>query len=253
MEHRQPLILYSSSSDSDSDKNRPIRRGDALREASGRRPSLHPLTINTVAELLKLRARTSSNRTSNNSFHLDTNTTIPLEPEPLQVALQASRVAAEALSRRQETSRQDGMQLTALEQQTVAGRIVGVALRWSVLEAALIAQCRQATWIARYGDYDSFGILATELHADDDNNNDERNCTSTASTSDIRRRIAVHERIQQDPMFGLNRAECLLALFLHQVEAPELKRKNMTVPDNSVVDFLDADRKTVLLGEFDTQ
>ena len=232
------LVLCSSSS------NRPIG-GDALREASGRRPSLHPLTINTVAELLKLRARARNNITT-----IATTTMTPEPEEPLQVALHAGRVAAEAIARRQETSRQDGMKLTTVEQQTVAGRVVGVALRWSVLEAALVTQCRRAPWIVRYEEQDSFGVLAEELSTD---NNNDNNSTATTAASDNSIRIAVDQRIQADPLFGLNRAECLLALFLHQVEAPELKRKNITVPDDSVVDFLDAERKKVLLGEADTE
>ena len=197
----------------------------------------------TTADLLKLRARSSSDTTT-------TTTTTKVasdQKEPLQVAMQAARVAAEAIARRQESSQQDGMSLTVAEQQTVAGRVVGVALRWSVLESALVAQCRRASWVIQYGECDSFGVLAEELVLDD-NRNDSTTTTSTSGdTSPSSITTALHQRIQQDPLFGLNRAECLLALFLHQVEIPELQRKNVTVPDDSVIDFLDADRKTVLL------
>ena len=232
------LVLYSSHDNNDSNNSRPIR-GDALREASGRRPSLHPLTINAVADLLKVRARSS-----------DTTTTTKVasdQDEPLQVAMQAARVAAEAIARRQKSSQQDGMSLTVAEQQTVAGRVVGVALRWSVLETALVAQCRRASWVLQYGECDSFGVLAEELARDDNRKDSTTTTTTSGDTSPSSIRTALHQRIQQDPLFGLNRAECLLALFLHQVEIPELQRKNVTVPDDSVIDFLDADRKTVLL------
>jgi len=197
-------------------------RGDPLREASGIRPSLHPLTINTVAELLKVRARRDPG--------------VPLRVtddgvQPLQVALQAGRIAAEAIQKRQGTSEQDGMTLNAEEQQTVAGRIVGVAMRLHELEAALVAKCQEAGWVAKYAEWDSFGVLAEENDDDDD-----------------KHETAVDQRIKDDPLFAMNRAECLLALFLQQVEAPELAEKKLTVPDNSEVDFLDSDRKKVLLG-----
>ena len=161
--------------------------------------------------------------------------------------MQAARVAAEAIARRQESSQQDGMSLTVAEQQTVAGRVVGVTLRWSVLETALVAQCRRASWVLQYGECDIFGVLAEELVLDDNRNASTTMTTTSGDTSPSSIRTALHQRIQQDPLFGLNRAECLLALFLHQVEIPELQRKNVTVPDDSVIDFLDADRKTVLL------
>ena len=199
-------------------------RGDPLREASGIRPSLHPLTINTIAELLKIRAK----RDASTPLRI-----VEGVVEPLQVALSASRIAAEAIQKRQETSEEDGMTLTLAEQQTVAGRIVGVAMRLSELEAELHSKCREASWIAKYGEWDSFGVLSSSKGEE----KEEDDLTA-----------AVDDRIRMDPLFGITRAECLLALFLHQVEAPELAQKNTTVQDNSVVDFLDADRKEVLLG-----
>lgn len=193
--------------------------GDPLREATGIRPSLHPLTINTIAEALKLRAKNDPE--------------IPLQigvanVEPLQVALTASRIAAEAIQKRQESSEADGMSLTAEEQQTVAGRVLGVVMRLNELERELVERCQTAVWIAKYGEWDSFGILQNE----------------NVKTNDDE---GVSERIKMDPLFTMNRAECVLALFLHQVEAPELATKNATVQDGSKVDFLDADRKDVLL------
>jgi len=45
----------------------------------------------------------------------------------------------------------------------------------------------------------------------------------------------------------MNRAECLLAIFLEEVEIPQLKKLNETVPDESKIDFLDDDRREVVL------
>lgn len=197
--------------------NRPLSqtRGDPLREKTGIRPSLHPMTINAIAEALKLRA------TGNATL------TVTDKVAPLQVALEAGRIAAEAIQKRQATSRDDGMVLLPEEQQTVAGRVLGVIMRFEQLEDLLNQKCQSASWIAKYNEWNSFGILS-----------DERDSLITQ----------VHDRIKRDPLFTLNRAECLLALYLKSVEAPELALKNATVQDNSQVDFLDADRAEVLLS-----
>jgi hypothetical protein len=188
-------------------------RGDPVREASGIRPSLHPLTINIISEALKVRAR------NDDAIPLRLSATI----EPLQVAIAAGKLASNAIQKRQDSSGSDGMKLTVEEQQIVAGRVVGVVMRFTELEGTLHKKCQAASWIAKYGEWDSFGVLPDE-------------------TSDV------DERLLSDPLFTMNRAECLLALFLGEVEAPELARKNATVSDNSKVDFLDADRLEVLLG-----
>lgn len=194
--------------------------GDPLRQATGIRPSLHPITINCLAEILQGRAKGTPPFASNND-----NNTAP----PIELALQASRVATEALAQRQSTTDPlDGMELTLLEQQTVAGRVVGVTVRLSPLEGALREKCQAASWIAKYQDQDRFGILPDECSSDDDD-------------------ARLNDRIRIDPLFALSRAECLLALFLHTVEIPELAAKNVTVPDQSKIDFLDEDRMEVLL------
>jgi len=55
-------------------------------------------------------------------------------------------------------------------------------------------------------------------------------------------------RIRDDPLFRMCRAECLLAIFLQAVEVPKLLEVGETVAGGSTVDFLDEDRKEVLLS-----
>ena len=212
--------------------------GDPLREATGIRPSLHPVTINAIAEALKVRAKKnddddvddddvlSINKNNNNNNNIFRQTVV----EPLQLATTAGGIAAEALQKRQSSSAQDGMTLTPKEEQTVAGRVVGVVMRLDELENALRDKCRQAGWIAKYNEWGSFGILSNEKDGEEDH-------------------ARIDEQILRDPLFCMNRAECLLALFLAQVEAPALEKIGETVPGGSVVDFLDDDRKEVLLGD----
>ena len=189
-------------------------QGDPLRAATGIRPSLHPLTINAISTVLKKRCNTNSN------LRVDAP-----GAKGLDVALAAGQIAAEALQKRQEQSQQDDMTLTPEEGQTVAGRVVGVTMRLPELEALLLEKCKAASWIAKYGEWSTFGVVSPD---------------ETLET--------VNQQIAKDPLFCLNRAECLLALFLDSVEKPELVAKGANVPDQSRIDFLDADRTEVLIG-----
>jgi hypothetical protein len=109
-----------------------LPRDDPVR--SSNRASLHPLTINILSDLLQLRARGDSPPfvTAKNATTINSSTVTPLE-----LAIGVSRMAVEKLRTRQELSNVDGMSLTPEEQQTVAGRVVGVTMRLSMLEADL--------------------------------------------------------------------------------------------------------------------
>lgn len=188
-------------------------KADPIREASGVRPSLHPVVINALADVLKMRAQKKA--------PLE----VTAEVDAVQVAMAASGIAAEAVAKRQQTSNQDDMLLTTEEEKTVVGRIVGVTMRLRELESILYEQCKSTSWIGKYNEWGSFGTLQDESSED-----------------------GVNERIIMDPLFTMSRAECLLAIFLKTIEAPQLEEAEMSVPDKSLVDFLDEDRKEVLLG-----
>lgn len=196
---------------SDDNINKEAVTGDPIRAATGIRPSLHPTTINAIAEALKIRA----------SKNPDTPLVVDGDAQPLDVALSAGKIAATAIEKRQQTSKQDGMTLTPEEGQTIAGRVVGVVMRFTELETLLNTKVANVEWIRKYGEWTTFGVLEDESQ--------------------------VQERIQMDPLFALSRAECLLALFLDTVEAPQMQKIGQAAPGGSVVDFLDADRQEVLL------
>ena len=193
-----------------------LAKGDSLRELTGIRPSLHPTTINAIADALKTRAR----KTEDMNFR-------PTETvRPIDVALTAGKIASAAIKKRQETSNEDGMKLTPKEEQTIAGRILGVIMRFDDLESKLYYKVSGVPWVDKYNEWSTFGVLKSE--------------------EDIG---LVDERIVQDPLFAVSRAECLLAIFLETVEIPQLRKAGETVPDGSKVDFLDSDRMEVLLFE----
>mmetsp|Transcript_30763 Transcript_30763/g.47166 ORF Transcript_30763/g.47166 Transcript_30763/m.47166 type:complete len:283 (+) Transcript_30763:164-1012(+) len=206
----------NTANDEKDDEELKIIKGDELREATGIRPSLHPVAINAIAEALKLRATGKEVLT------------VSEDVQPLQVAMTAGRIAAEAIERRQTASQQDGMVLEAEEGQTIAGRVVGVIMRFDELEGMLQNKVKEVEWVAKYDQWNDFGLL-----------NDE---PAKGSPGDD-----VRIRIQDDPLFTMCRAECLLALFLHHVEMPQLTKAGVTVPDGSSIDFLDDDRRMVLL------
>lgn len=210
-------------------------RGDALRASTGIRPSLHPITINALVTMLRTRSGADPYPLSDD----DNNKNRGIYP--VDRALMAGRIAADAIASRQSTSATDGMHMTSFEEQTVAGRIVGVTMRLSNLEATLVERCSEASWIDKYGAWDTFGVLPEEVAA-------MTQATIGDSNQEQRAvRELLNDRIRSDPLFCLSRAECLLALFLHGVERPELAAKKATVPDGSTVDFLDEDRRDVLL------
>jgi hypothetical protein len=177
---------------------------------SSNRASLHPVTINLISDVLRLRSQGDP---------LFTNVTTPLD-----LAVGVSRMAYEALRTRSELSTVDGMALETEEQQTIAGRVVGVAMRLVPLEKDLEHFCESVGWVAKYKEWDRFG----------------------ACPADANRIMETERKLASDGLFRLNRAECLLALFLHQVEKPELRKKAVSVPDNSIIDFLDTERLEVL-------
>ena len=119
------------------------------------------------------------------------------------------------------------MELTAEEEQTIAGRVLGVVMRLDALEVTLQERVSSVGWIAKYNEWSAFGVLPKE---------------ETDSTD-------LDSRIIDDPLFCMNRSECLLALFLKTVEIPQLEKAGKSVPDGSRIDFLDADRSEVLLSE----
>ncbi len=207
-EKRRPLVLSRLLM-----KESPVR-GDRFRETTGIRPSLHPTTINAIAEALKIRELND--------------TTMPVrvnaDTKPLDVAVTAGKIAANAIERRQASSGKDNMQFTPEECHTVAGRVLGVIMRLNELERILFERVSSATWVQNYNAWDSFGVSG--LQSDD-----------------------VNTRIKNDPLFRMNRSECLLALFLKIVEAPQLAKVGQSVPDKSVIDFLDSERMEVLLAD----
>ena len=214
--------------------------GDQLRASTGIRPSLHPTTINAISEALLLRHSSKNSKGPIDAYNLKD------DEQPLSVALTAGALASDLLEKRKTSCEADGDTAsipTAEECQTVAGRVVGVVMRMRELEQALAARVNTAAWVAKYGEHGSFGVLKSE-------------CKRVAASEELPETIEIEpkiekeltDRVRDDPLFRMCRAECLLAIFLQTVEVPKLLEVGETVAGGSTVDFLDEDRKEVVLS-----
>ena len=242
--------------------------GDPLRASTGVRPSLHPFTINALAEALLARhAPEKVPSIGDAGVPLDVAALDGTGHRPVDVAAAAARLSFLALERRKASCKADGDLRsipTDAEGQAVAGRVVGIVMRMRELEAELARRVGGTGWVAKYGEHGSFGTLKSECRrvAEVDADADAEGGAgagagvgagagagaggqSAGIDPAIERELA--DRIRDDPLFRMCRAECLLAVFLHTVEGPRLAEIGEEVAGGSQVDFIDQDRREVLL------
>ena len=232
--------------------------GDPLRASTGVRPSLHPFTINALADALLARhAPEKVPSIGDAGVPLDVAALDGTGHRPVDVAAAAARLSFLALERRKASCKADGDLRsipTDAEGQAVAGRVVGIVMRMRELEAELARRVGGTGWVAKYGEHGSFGTLKSECRrvAEVDADADAEGGAGAGAGGQsagidpaIERELA--DRIRDDPLFRMCRAECLLAVFLHTVEGPRLAEIGEEVAGGSQVDFIDQDRREVLL------
>jgi hypothetical protein len=223
--------------------------GDPLREANGIRASIHPTAINAIAESLKARAIQIIRKKSNNNNDDDDEEKdyfrVTDTVGPLQVMVTAGQFASNAIQKRQEASvdTNDGMKMNNREEECVAGRVMGVIMRLDDLENELVERTMDFDWVAKYDEWSSFGVLEDESKLILKN---ESGKSEDDNDKDVMMK-KVHEKIIDDPLFCMNRAECLLGIFIQEVEIPQFQKLNETAPDQSRIDFLDTDRLEVII------
>ena len=224
--------------------------GDKLRASTGIRPSLHPITINAIQDALQARSKKALGKPTGDDgeeelhFQVDPDNNIA----PMDIALTAGTFSANALGARQEKDAEEEKLLES-EEFAIAGRIMGVIMRLEQLETRLRERVTCVDWIADYGEWSTFGVLEEECNTADDGGGggvDSNDDTTTPTTTTPPNNLLPHQTIVDDPLFALNRAECLLGIFIKEVEIPSLIKAKETVPDDSKIDFLDADRMEVL-------
>lgn len=189
-----------------------------------KRASLHPTTINAISQALFQR--------SQKKF---------LHKSPLELANAAGEIAILAIEKRvkaifadngididslsddvSELYEDDDMLMTNEECTTLTGRVVGVVMRFDELETMLFEKVSKVEWVSKYNEFESFGVIKGD-------------------------QSQVWEKIQNDPLFRMNRAECLYALFLIYVERPSLEKSKVDVPGGSDVNFIEQEKLDVLM------
>jgi hypothetical protein len=225
--------------------------GDPLREANGIRASIHPTAINAIAESLKARAFQIIKKKSNNNNDDDDDEKdyfrVTDTVGPLQVMVTAGQFASNAIQKRQEASvdTNDGMKMNNREEECVAGRVMGVIMRLDDLENELVERTMDVDWVAKYDEWSSFGVLEDESKLILKNESEDGKSEDDNDKDVMMKKV--HEKIIDDPLFCMNRAECLLAIFIQEVEFPQFQKLNETAPDESKIDFLDTDRLQVVI------
>jgi len=170
------------------------------------RRSINPLIINTLASVLGdilLKKRDDLNI---------------LVTSPIEVVQSASTLAVVSMEKWEKNSvvAGDDKILTPEERELVAGRLVGVCVRLPQLQQILVTTVTGSSWVRKYNEEHTFGVLKDEIGEGLDNS---------------------------DPLFISLRVECCLALFILLVETPAFEKVNRTTFE---VDFIDVDRLAVL-------
>ncbi len=196
--------------------------------------------------------------------------------------VEAASLASQAIQARAKSSTSvqgdESSMFTEEESQLVAGRVVGVCMRLEELEGLLVERVKGVSWVKKYGEESMFGLCNVELKNEDEegyitpndissivgNEEEEGGSTSIASSSRSCSVQQVLERIKEDPLLRLCRAECMYALFLKTVEIPSMIQAGQVPVDcidkigdgddydvymkgNGMVgDFLDQERMDVL-------
>lgn len=226
--HVQALYMTTNAEQEGSEA--PSTPGDKMRESNGKRPSLNPTIINTISEALLIRSSPSSE---------DGPMEVTDGVSPIEVALAAGQLASSAIDKRAETSTavkgDEDSAFNQEESKLVAGRVVGVVMRWEELEDILIDRVKGTTWVMKYGEEASFGLTTEE-------------CKDGCDKKEVD--AVVKERLKDDPLMRMCRSECLYALFLKTVEMPAMEKIGQLAADaSSGIDFLDSDRMEVLLQD----
>mmetsp|Transcript_21920 Transcript_21920/g.27643 ORF Transcript_21920/g.27643 Transcript_21920/m.27643 type:complete len:311 (-) Transcript_21920:54-986(-) len=252
-----PSASSSSSASADTENETPSETsmgpGDKVRLANNIRPSLNPTVINTISNALLQRSSDKS------SF-------IPSENNPpINIMLDAASLGSKAIQSRAKASTQvqgDEGTFNAEECKLVAGRIVGVLMRLNELEDELIDRVNDVGWVKKYGEYGMFGVCKVELD-EGYRPSDIVNIVSASgedegegeNIKEADGRIGeVLEKLKDDPLVRMCRAECLYALFLKNVELPSMEKAGQIPADSGSavsggIDFMDQEKMEVLFPQ----
>jgi len=155
--------------------------------------------------------------------------------EEWEVTLTAGKIAQEAAEEYLQKHKLNPKESEDDEEllQVMAGRVVAVLVRLDELEDELLKRCINSNGISEEQCI-SLGIPIKELNA--------YQSSSDTKTAEIIDPICLFDTTIRD-----NRSKSLLAMFLHDIEGPGLRKNNVKIPCMDV-DFLEEDVWDVLFG-----
>ena len=202
-------------------ENNVVKSSTTAVAATEQRPSLHPITIDAIAEALRIRA------SNNKSMPLRTNHDDNIED--WEIMMTAGKIAQSTLEETSSNDDEESILFNKEEQNTIGARIVATIIRFEYLEEQLRKKCNTAIAELEQEEevqYYNLGVLGVDEEVQQD---------------------LLDETIRNDPVFSTNRAMSLLAIFLDSIERPARRQSGNTLPGGSVPDFLDPVQRKILL------
>ena len=250
-----PIEDASTAAASSADKTQKKSSNDKSTTANRRSRDLHPITLNALSEALLVRAQN-----------------IPKMPlrfiengsmEPWEVMLTAGTIGQRTVEEEwpkneseedDETNEDSNMQMITEEEeeeqkQVVAGRITAVIARLEELEEELLKRCCTISTQKELLNEDettqqqqqdllfNLGVPPEELKAWQQ---------PKSSTREKEAAAVIDATCLFDAQLRYNRARSLLAMFLHELEGPGLRKNNVVLPCMDV-DFLSEEEFDMLL------
>jgi len=223
------IQLWSSSPITAGTDNDISNTQEGDKDISNALSDLHPSTISAISNGLYIRSQSNPKMPLR---YIDNGSM-----EEWEVTLTAGKIAQEAAEEYLQKHNLNPKENEDDEEllQVMAGRVVAVLVRLDELEDELLKRCSNSNGDMPEEQCISLGIPIKELNA-------YQSSSSSSDTAEIIDSICLFDTTIRE-----NRAKCLLAMFLNDIEGPGLRKNNVKIPCMDV-DFLEEDVWDVLFG-----
>mmetsp|Transcript_10411 Transcript_10411/g.22042 ORF Transcript_10411/g.22042 Transcript_10411/m.22042 type:complete len:552 (-) Transcript_10411:3799-5454(-) len=232
-------LRWNSPTDSDVSPTTTTPPPERQEKKSTSPPDLHPPTLQAIAHALFIRAQ---NVPGTKLRFADDGSM-----EPWEITYAAGtitqRFAEEWMAKENLNPAEDEGDEELM--QVMSGRIMAVLTRLEELEEDLLKRCVRNNNDEVKDKITSLGVPEEELKAWETNEGDPIKRVNDVAA-------AIDAVCLFDEPLRYNRARSLLAMFLHEIEGPGMRRNNVVIPCMDV-DFLSKDEASILFGSKDKQ